>query len=205
MANICRVTAVSLALAGHVGLGAQDQRSLQPTRSVAGPVLTSREHPRVRIEVKPPLAHIGAQRFVLRGVADAEQHFFVDADSGNAIRRMYWIQFEQYLPGRGGEYAYDDDQPAILGGLEFRTNVRTFTSAPAPDSDRNRAYAFVEQKGYRMPSPATRIRLVYVPFENRREELMIIYLEPAKAAADPAPDESAALMRRAREGLTITR
>ena len=50
------------------------------------------------------VSHIGSQRFTLYGVADAEQHFFVDADLSNTIRRFYWLQFEHYLASNNDHY-----------------------------------------------------------------------------------------------------
>jgi hypothetical protein len=44
--------------------------------------------------------------------------------------------------------------------------------------------------------------LVYVPPEDRRQELMIIYLEAA-GAAEPTPVEADALIRRAIAGLQV--
>jgi hypothetical protein len=106
--NLPRLTAVAVAtilLAVTVdGQGAAPSAELKPTRAVTNSVLTSSSDPAVRIRVDQAFRYIGAQRFILREVADAEQHVFVDS-AGGKVTRMYWIQFEKYLPGRGGTYA----------------------------------------------------------------------------------------------------
>jgi hypothetical protein len=51
--------------------------------------------------------------------ARAEQHFFVDADKEGRIKRMYWVQFEGYLPINTHTYNYRSTQKVNLGGLEF--------------------------------------------------------------------------------------
>jgi hypothetical protein len=177
--------------------------SLQPERSVAGQVLTSVGDPPIRIRVEESFKYVGGQRFVLRGTVDAEQHFFVEANDQKAIRRMYWIQFERFLPGRSGPYSYDADRPVILSGLELRAHVRRFAEPPAPDSDRRRAYEYLELAGYAVPTPATRARLVYLPGESRRQEVMIVYLEPAITGTELTEQESASILRRALAGVSI--
>jgi hypothetical protein len=176
----------------------------QPARTVSDNVLTSRADPAVRIQVAPGFKYAGAQRFVLRDVADVEQHFFAEADSRGAFKRAYWIQFEQYLPDRPGEYSYDSDEPMNMGGLPVRVHVRRFTEPPAADSDRRRAFDLLAKAGFSVPTPSNRVRLVFVPEQNKRQEVMTIYLEPA-GASDPTPDERKALIQRAMEGISITR
>jgi hypothetical protein len=157
----------------------------------------------LRLEVKAPFRYVGGQRFILQGVADAEQHLFVDTPPGETLRRLYWIQFEQYLPGRGGEYNYGKDAPLARWGLQWRTHVRRFADPPVAGSDRSRVYQLLEQHRLTLPNPSVRARLVYVPDTDRRQELMIIYLEAA-GSADPTPVESAALIERALANLEIT-
>jgi hypothetical protein len=178
-------------------------QELEVVRQVAGGVLTSPANPALQIRVDPSFRYLGAQRFVLRGVADAEQHVFAEVDAGKTVRRLYWIQFEQFLPRKGGEYNYASDTAAEKWGLTWRTHVRRFADPPASGSDRERVHRLIEQYGLRVPLPSVRARLVYVPAADRRQELMIIYLEGA-GAADPTPADSARLVERAMAGLSIS-
>ena len=50
------------------------------------------------ISVQRGFRHAGGQRFILKGVADAEQHAFAEVDVDGAIQRFYWFQFESLLP-----------------------------------------------------------------------------------------------------------
>jgi hypothetical protein len=186
------------------GFVSQKPESLALERSVAGLELTSVADPPVRIRVDPRFKYVGGQRFILRDIVDAEQHFFVEADAANVIKSLYWIQFERYVAGRDGAYAYDNDQPLTLQGWPIRAHVRRFTEPPAPDSDRRKAYELLERAGYVVPTPSTRVRLVHVPESNRRQEVMMIYLEPG-GATDPTTGQTSAILRRATEGLTIRR
>ena len=191
--------------AGQAPASPQGAGPLQPARIVVGTVLTSVSGPPIRIRVRPNFRYAGGQRFILREVADAEQHCFVETSSQNAVSRAYWIQFEQFLPGRSGKYAYESDQPMNLAGLSMRVHVRRFTEPPAADSDRQRAYDLLAKAGFVVPSPATRVRLVHLPEADGRQELMIIYLEPAETTAELTPEEGRAIIQRATEGLSISR
>jgi hypothetical protein len=197
-------TAFGVMFALLVAGGLQSPAPLQPSRTVSGDILTSNADPAMRIQVARGFTYAGAHRFVLRDVADVEQHVFAETDSRGAFKRAYWIQFEQYLPDRPGEYNYDSDEPMNLGGLPLRVHVRRFTEPPAADSDRRRAFDLLAKAGFPVPTPSNRVRLVFVPEHNKRQEVMIIYLEPA-GTADLTADERKALIHRAMEGLSIIR
>jgi hypothetical protein len=194
----------------------------RPTRSVKGQVLTSPEMPAVRIEFDKGLKYAGSHSFILYDVAHAEQHFFIDADKEGRIKRMYWVQFEGYLPSNTNSYRYKVNKTANVGGLEFIADAyaRNLKSNPGrPDSDGARARAFLEGKGYRMASDdVLSQRLVHLVDEAKRNELMIIYMEDLSGmgltAADLAEGGRAAaqwgeisngLLERAVKGMKIHR
>lgn len=136
------------------------------------------------IEVDRAFTYVGGRRFVLQGSADAEQHLFVVADSASAVQKLVWIQVESRLAGQQGTYAYPDSVVAVRGRPLF-VNIRAYAAPPDPSSDRGSAFQVVERAGYRIPAGATRLRLVYLPEQPARREVMIIYLEPnASSPAD---------------------
>jgi hypothetical protein len=191
-------------------------------RSVKDQVLTSTEMPAVRIEFDKGFEYVGGHSFILYDVARAEQHFFLDADKEGRIKRMYWIQFEGYLPTNVNVYHYKVSKTVDIGGLEFIADAyaRNMKDSPGrPDSDGARARAFLEGKGYRMASEdVLSQRLVHLIDEAKRNELMIIYREDLSGmgltAADlaeggraaPEWDEIAnALLDRAVKGMRVLR
>lgn len=169
-------------------------------RTVSGQILRSTETPKVELKFDKQFKYAGSQDFILYDVARAEQHFFVDADKQGRINRMYWVQFEGYLPGNTNTYRYKANKTVHLGGLEFIADAyaRNVKANPGrPDSDGARARAFLEGKGYRMPSDEILSqRLVHLVDEAKRNELMIIYLEDLAGtgltASDVAPGGRAA-------------
>ncbi|MBA3256953.1 MAG: hypothetical protein H0T64_09940 [Pyrinomonadaceae bacterium] len=191
-------------------------------REVTGHVLTSTTMPAVRLEFDKNFKYVGNHSFVLYDVANAEQHFFVDADKEGRVKRLYWIQFEGYLPTNTHAYRYKGDNVVNIGGLDFIADsyARNVKANPGrADSDGSRARAFLENKGYRIAGDdITMQRLVHLVDEAKRNELMIIYIEDLSGlgltAADLAPDGRAAarweeisrgLLERAQKGLKVVR
>lgn len=170
------------------------------TRTVKGQVLTSAATPAVKLEFDKTFKYVGSQSFILYDVANAEQHFFVDADDQGRIKRFYWVQFEGYLPNNTHTYNYKSTKTVNAGGLDFFADAypRNIKGNPGPaDSDGNRARAFLSSKGYRMVSDdLLSQRLVQLVDEAKRNELMIIYIEDLSetglTAADLGPGGSAA-------------
>jgi hypothetical protein len=146
--------------------------------------------------------YVGVRRFVLKNVADAEQHLFVVGGKDGAVRRLYWVQFEELLPGRGDRYDYSADEEITVGGVLFRRNKSRWDRPPEPDSDRAAMIALLARHGYRVAPGAVRVRLVHVPAANPREELMIVYAETPTPEGGTAPSVDD-VQRRALEGLQV--
>jgi hypothetical protein len=158
-------------------LAAQTKR---PERKVEGNVITSERDPTVRIQLPKSVEYAGADRWVLYGIADCELHAFVDADGQKNVRRLYWVQFEGYLPTKPElKHRYDSPQHAKIGDMDFYldTWVRANDAEIQPGSDREHIEALIRAKGYKMPAGMMYARLVHLLDEQKRKELMIIYGE----------------------------
>jgi hypothetical protein len=179
-----------LAAHEHSPMIQQEVRTV--TGIVAGQVLTSNGMPSVRMKFDKAFKYAGTQSFVLYDVANAEQHFFVDADKTGRIKRMYWVQFEGYLESNNHTYTYQVNKSVTIAGLDFIADAyaRNIKANPGrPDSDGSRARAFLESKGYRMASDEViSQRLVHLVDDRKRSELMIIYLEDLSAMGLAAAD-----------------
>ena len=178
-------------------------QTLPLRHTVDGHVVPVGEGGIATLVVDTAFRYVGGQRFVLLGVADAEQHAFVAADAAGNIQRFYWVQFEQYLPGSPGRYDYAQDQALALNGREWRAQVRRYSTPADPASDRGHLYALFAAAGLRVPSPAIRARLVHVTSTDRRSELMIIYAEASGTDRQPDATEIDAMIVRAQAGLRI--
>lgn len=151
-------------------------------RKVEGRAVESLRSPRALVEVlDPAFRYVGGQRFVLYGVANAEQHVFADADAQGRVRRLYWIQFEGYLPSAPfGHYDYSESEAtAHISGLLFHADAGwRGPQAPPPGAGSDGALVrqLVANKGLTLPAETLSQRLVWVD-EGARDELMFIYLE----------------------------
>jgi hypothetical protein len=151
-----------------------------PERKVAGNVVTSERDPAARIELPKAAQYVGADRWVLYGVADCELHAFVEADAQKNVQRLYWVQFEGYLPSRPDlRHTYDSPKRTTIGGMDFYVDtwVRAKGATTESGSDREHIEALVRAQGYRMPEGMMYVRLVHLLHEEKRKELMIIYGE----------------------------
>jgi hypothetical protein len=161
--------------------------------------------PEIGVTVAAPFRYVGGQRFLLRGVADAEQHLFVVPGASGEIEELLWLQFEEYLPKVPGTYDYEADGTALQNGLAFFTNVRRYTSAPQSGSDRERAFDLLANAGYHVQKLSARVRLVHLPTKGRRSEVMIIYAIPSNQRADPTTEEGQALIKQALQRISVRR
>jgi homoserine O-acetyltransferase len=182
-------------------LAAGAAHAAEPERIVTGRTLVSLSAPAVRIQVPEAFQYAGGQRFVLYDVADAEQHLFVDADDSGLVRRLYWIQFEAYLPAKGGAYKYEGETTQ-LGSLAFVSSqaARSTTTPPRAGSDGARIRELLASKSRLLPPAVLWQRLVHLPDAGKRRELMIIYMEAAPSETAPLDG----LLQRATSGLTLS-
>jgi hypothetical protein len=156
-----------------------------PERKVKGNVITSERDPKVRIQLPESAQYVGADRWVLLGIADCELHAFVDTDRPKEdhqknVRRLYWVQFESYIPTRPElHHTYDSPRHANIGGMDFYVDtwVRPDHAEIEPGSDREHIEALIRAKGYKMPAGMMVVRFVHLLDEQKRKELMIIYGE----------------------------
>jgi hypothetical protein len=197
--------AIIAAAASMAAIGAAQPPPLQPAHTVRGNALRVDWPGLATINVQRGFRYAGGHRFILRNVADAEQHAFADVAADGAVASFYWFQFESLLPAAKGGYDYSKDAPLTWAGLEWRTNVRRYTAPAEPDGDQAALYKLFAARGWRQPLPALRARLVHVPADDPRRELMIIYAEATPSSAPPTDKESAALIARAQAGLRLIR
>jgi hypothetical protein len=143
-------------------------------------VLTSNREPKVRITLPSSVQYVGADRWPLYDIADCELHVFVEATAQKKVERLYWLQFEAYLPSRPElHHTYPFTRTDTLNGLLFDVRARfgPGNETPKPGSDGEHVQALLRAKGYTMPDVTMNVRLVHLLDDEKRKELMIIYAE----------------------------
>jgi hypothetical protein len=184
--------ALAAAIAGQAAqaehqmpLATQEAVSAVPVASVSGNVVT---HPveKVRVRVPEKAVYAGAERFNLYGVADAEIHVFVEADVAKKMQRLYWVQFESYLPDNDHRYNYAEGNTRfdLWGGTPtWLVWGPRLTSAPyRAGGDRESVMRILSRAGYTVPPEVLNVRMVQMLDDPQgtgrgRRELMIIYSE----------------------------
>jgi hypothetical protein len=190
-------------------------------RQVHGQTLTSKTNPAVEITFDKAFKYVGGQRWDLYSVADAEQHLFVKPGKNATVERLYWVQFEQYLPNNQHTYNYPPDRTRDIGGLEFIYDTRAYTDYSGlnrePTSDGAYAQALLKKHGYKFPQAAVRTRMIHLQTPDKRSELMIIYAESMdtkdllKGAEDGAlldqqsPEVAQKVLQNALSGMKVRR
>jgi hypothetical protein len=200
-------------------MAVRDAAGDSPNRTIQGHTVVSTHDPAVQIGLPASVTYVGADRWVLKEYADdVELHCFVDADAHGRVRRIYWVQFEAYLPSRPElRHLYTSKRHATLGGMNFYLDAWAEASdaAEEPDSDGAHLKALLQSAGYRLPKSMMSVRFVHL-MDDSRKELMFIYSEdPAdgSAAGDLGKDGKAhgqwprieaGLIDRAERSITIT-
>lgn len=195
-------------------------------RTVAGNVITSDRDPSVRITLPNAATYVGTDRWVLFGIANCELFAFVEADAEKNVKRLYWVQFEGYIPSMPNlHHTYDSKQHATMGGMDFFVDTWTQPGkASEPDikplsdyikakgyavpagitsgSDEQHIYDLIDSKGYKFPPELFSVRFVHT-LDEQRKELMIIYSEAFASARKPTDEEKRELVTRGERALNI--
>jgi len=217
------VLLVLMLLAAAVTCFAQaTQVKLENTRVAKGNTLASDSTPKLKLKFGKDFKYAGGQTFILYDVARAEQHFYVDADNQGRISRLYWVQFEGYLPENTHKYDYSKSKKQVtIDGLSFYSDTWPRKNDPtkmSAGSDGIKALEFLKSKGFTFKSDEFIMqRLVNMVDASNRNELMVIYLEvlpDGSTAADLLPNGKDAakwpeaadqLLARARQNMKIER
>src|SRR5262245_15614214 len=141
------------------------EQSDAPEREVQGNVVTSARDPQVRVEFPRSAQYVGPDRWILYGIADCELHAFVDADAHKRVQRLYWLQFESYVPSRPElHHTYDSPRHRTLGGMDFYADtwVTGKGDTVTKGSDLEHILTLVRRKGYRLPADMMSVRLVHL-------------------------------------------
>lgn len=152
------------------------------SRTVSGNDLVSDHDPSAVLRFDPAFKHVGGQKFVLYGVADTEQHFFVETTDDNKLKSVYWVQYEAYLPEKSYTYDYDDSPLRVtLGDYEFYTDTDVVEFDPnrkrKSGTDGAMARQLLASKGFVFPNDFAYARLVFLTDESHQKELMIIFID----------------------------
>jgi hypothetical protein len=161
----------------------------QPVARVEANLVIRAGDPTLSVKVSSGAAYVGGERFILYTVADCELHIFVEAGADRRVRRLFWVQFESYLPSLptlSYNYAAVAERHLTLWQSTFWINATIAPSAesPRPGSDTEHVRMLLGRAGYSLPANMLDVRLVRILDDaaetgRGRRELMLIYSEDA--------------------------
>ena len=201
--------ASSLLLSGFALAQSSAKTEANQTRRVKGQVLTSIYLPSIRVRFDKKFKYVGSQKFILYDRAQVEQHFFIEADNQQRIKRMFMVQFEGYLPNINATYDYPVTKTINLAGQTYIVDAESIPNVSAaikqnPQSDVARAASFLESKGYRISESIMFQRFVRLVDEAKRNEFILLYVEDAGTGASSETETAKQeFSSRALKGFTI--
>lgn len=172
----CRSCLTVLCLFASLVISANGQK-----RTVTNQVLASSDLPKISVKVDGALKYVGKFDFVLKGMAKGERFVFVDADRDKNVNRLFIAQFEGFLPGQPHTYNYNFDKAETMAGYRFRQNTYAYSNSEAeresPDAEAALTARFLRERGYKLEDELMMSRFLTVPDAERRNELILFYLE----------------------------
>lgn len=151
----------------------------KPDRIVRDHTLVSEHDPRVTITIPKQAIYVGTNRWILYDISDCELHVFVDADANKVIQRLYWIQFEGFVPSRPElKHTYTDPVQQIQG-IDFYVKSRLggMDEWDEPGSDSEHVHKMLQSAGFIAPKGMMYVRFVHLLDPQMRKELMVIHAE----------------------------
>ena len=171
---------------------------LDTRTTVEGQILQSEQFPKGTISFDPSIEYIGGETFILYKVARCEIHLFAELKGKGGYKRIYWVQYESYLPkelmpasikesGETPQYDYSKDPYRIeMGGRRFYVSnnyhpiektMEELNAENGPeDSDFTHVARLLAHNGVNINGEVLSVRMVHLN-RSQQQELMIIYFE----------------------------
>ncbi len=176
------------------------------TRYVDDNTLISKELPEIAIAVDTTFSFVGWFDFeiiansdeyssALRGkpVAAGERWVFAAADENKSINKLFIVQFEGFLPENDLIYNYNFNNAELIGENKYRHNTWFYDSkklaAENPKNEGAKTRRFLENNGFQLEDHYMMSRYVGLASEDRKNEIIIFYLEMLKKTTGYTLDE----------------
>ncbi|MEX0288528.1 MAG: hypothetical protein AB3N14_05415 [Flavobacteriaceae bacterium] len=181
-----------------------------PDRYVENNCLYSKVLPEIDIQVAEEFKYIGTFDFVLKAnsdeappelkgkaIAGGDRYVFAVADDNQKVRKLFIVQLEGFLPGIDYTYNYNFDTAEQIGNNKYRHNTWFYDSAQLaidnPENEGALTRAFLEKKGYTLEDHFMMSRWVGLASEDRKNEIIMYYLEMLKDRTGHTLEEYEAL------------
>jgi hypothetical protein len=146
-------------------------------RTVVDGLLVSTDGPPLRAEIDPRLEYLGATELVIKGVALAERHHWVEA-RGGAVQRLLVMQFEGWLPSNEEHYDYPLPDPVEIGGETYGRWTFGYRVSESSSPETADTVRFLAERGLALADEQLMARYARIVGDDRRRELLVFHHEP---------------------------
>ena len=174
-----------------------DTTEKHPERYVRDNLLISKELPEITIQVADEFEYLGSFYFELKANSEntpaelkgkvhatGNRYVFAKSDESKKVQKLFIVQCEGFLPHIDNSYKYNFSNSEVLGNNQYRHNTWFYDSAQLakehPEDEGALTRAFLEDKGYTLEDHLMMSRWVGLASDDRRNEIIIYYLEMLK-------------------------
>lgn len=175
-------------------------------RMVEGNTIISPNTPKIKIEVADEFDYVGQFDFEiianseeypkdLQGmpVAAGERLVFVKAGQDRRVEKLFIVQYEGFLQSNDFVYNYDFSNADYIGDNKYRHNTWYYDNKVAiqenPLGESAKTDAFLKNEGFQTADHFMMSRFVGLASEDRKNEIIIYYIEMLKASTGYSLDE----------------
>ncbi len=175
-------------------------------RSVENNILISNELPKIKIKVDDEFSFIGNFDFEIiassdeysedmlgKPIAEGERFVFAVSDSNSAVEKLFIVQFEGFLSHIDLTYNYNFENAGFIGENKYRHNTWFYDAKKSalenPKNEGAKTRDFLEDKGFKLEDHFMMSRFVGLASDDRKNEIIIYYLEMLKRTTDYSLEE----------------
>ena len=151
----------------------------EPLRRIDGDTLVSTATPAMRMQVDAAMPFLGSTEIVIKGIADAERHYFVEARDGR-VSRMLVAQFEGFLSDNAETYVYPLPDPVDMGGETWGSWVFCYGLGDDPSPETADTLRLFERHGLELDVELIMARYARILAPEARHEVLVFYTEPLR-------------------------
>jgi len=148
-------------------------------RRIEGDTLVSARTPTVRLRVDRSMPHLESTELVIKGLAHAERHYFVEAREGE-VRRMLVAQFEGFLDDNDERYIYPLPDPAELGGETWGSWIFCYSLADGSAPETTDTVQVMKRNVLVLEDELVMARYARIVQPEARHEVLLFYTEPLR-------------------------
>jgi hypothetical protein len=166
----------------------------QPVRTFENGQFVSSADPALEVRIAPEFDYLGSDSFTLHDRAAVERHIWVKAPKGE-VEALIVFQFEGLMDGIEGAYSFRipdggnllhdyniDAERVRLGALDYVHSTWAFdveqSAREAPEAESARTVRLMVENGLKLPAELMMSRYVTEIGPEKRDELILFYMEP---------------------------